>query len=47
VPFPLPDSATWLGAAVPAFLLAFAIDLLSPAVSRLLPSQRAASQATG
>jgi purine-cytosine permease-like protein len=35
-PFPLTDEATWLGAAVPSFLLAFALDMLGPALTRLL-----------
>jgi hypothetical protein len=47
IPFPLSDSVTWLGAAVPAFLLAFGLDLLVPAVARLLPIQRRANIAAG
>jgi purine-cytosine permease-like protein len=47
LPFPLSESATWLGAAVPAFLIAFAVDLLAPAFSRVLPAERQARQAPG
>jgi NCS1 family nucleobase:cation symporter-1 len=47
IPFPLSDSVTWLGAAVPAFLLTFGIDLFVPAVARLLPAQRRANIAAG
>lgn len=47
IPFPLSDSVTWLGAAVPAFLLAFGIDLFAPALARLLPVQRRANIAAG
>jgi len=47
LPFPLSDSVTWLGAAVPAFLLAFTADSLIAPVSRVLPAQRRTSQATG
>jgi purine-cytosine permease-like protein len=47
LPFPLADSASWLGAAIFAFLLAFAVDLLAPAVSRVLPAQPQTRQAAG
>ncbi len=47
LPFPLPDSVTPLGAAVPAFLLALVFDLLIPAVSRGLPVQRQVRRASG
>lgn len=47
VPFPLSDHVTWLGAAVPAFLLTFGIDLFAPAVARLLRAQQRADVAAG
>ena len=44
LPFPLSDDVTWLGAAVPAFLLAFWIDLLLPRLARgCVPTRPAAS----
>jgi len=43
--FPLSERVTWLGAAIPSFLLAFAVDLVTPAVSRLLPVQHQKQQA--
>lgn len=42
-PFPLSDHVTWLGAALPAFLLAFWIDLFVPAAARLFLGQRQAN----
>jgi purine-cytosine permease-like protein len=39
-PFPLSEKATWLGAAVPAFLAAFFIDTLWPAARRLTSRAR-------
>lgn len=47
IPFPLSDSVTWLGAAVPAFLLAFGIDLFAPVVARLFGTQRRANVPAG
>jgi len=38
--FPLSDRVTWLGAAIPSFLLAFAVDLVVPASWRVFPVQR-------
>jgi hypothetical protein len=35
IPFPLSDEVTWLGAAIPAFLLALGIDLLGAFAVRL------------
>jgi NCS1 family nucleobase:cation symporter-1 len=43
LPFPLSDSVTWLGAAVPAFLLAFGVDLLGMIAGRLWPARASAS----
>jgi purine-cytosine permease-like protein len=45
--FPLSDGESWLGAAVPALLLALAVDLLAPAVAHLSPMRREAGPATG
>lgn len=45
--FPLTDSVSWLGAAVPAFLLAFVISILAPAVARLWQPRTPAQEAAG
>jgi purine-cytosine permease-like protein len=45
LPGSLSERVTWLGAAVPSFLLAFAVDLVVPAVSRMLPVQRQSQRA--
>jgi NCS1 family nucleobase:cation symporter-1 len=47
LPFPLSESMSSLGAAIPAFVLAFVIDASVPAVSRLRPTHRREAQATG
>jgi hypothetical protein len=44
--FPLSDMSS-LGAAIPAFLLAFVIDVAGAALARLRPVQRAGVQTTG
>jgi purine-cytosine permease-like protein len=45
LPFALSDDVTWLGAAIPSFVIAFCIDLLAPPVVRLLSSRPRMPQA--
>lgn len=47
LPFALSDDVTWLGAAIPAFLVAFGIDLLIPPVMRVFSARPRVPQATG
>jgi NCS1 family nucleobase:cation symporter-1 len=45
--FPLSESADWLGAAVPSFLLAFCIELLGPLATRLVEPRGRPQEAAG
>lgn len=48
LPFAVSNDITWLGAAVPSFVVAFGIDLLVPALGRRLsPRPQATHRATG
>jgi NCS1 family nucleobase:cation symporter-1 len=47
LPFALSDDVTWLGAAVPSFVVAFCIDLLIPSLVRLLSTRPRVPQAAG
>jgi purine-cytosine permease-like protein len=47
LPFPLTEEISWLGAAVPAFLVGFVAHALAPAGARIVGSGRRAMPATG
>ena len=47
LPFALSDDVTWLGAAIPSFVVAFCIDLLAPPAVRLLSARPRVPQAAG
>lgn len=46
-PFPLSDEVTWLGAAIPSFAVAFMLDMMVPAIGRVVPGERRRREATG
>jgi purine-cytosine permease-like protein len=39
VPFPLSEEITWLGAAIPSFVAAFTLDMMVPAVRRVVTGE--------